>query len=111
MDLLAVENVETEWLQALLDDGHDVRRVVTVEGLGEGAADSAVLAHAVQRNRVLLTADQSDFSEPPFEEHPGIIIATIDRTGSEVRRAIRRIERSNLDLSGQIAYVGDWLNA
>ena len=28
MDLLADENIETEWIQSLRDDGHDVVRVV-----------------------------------------------------------------------------------
>jgi predicted nuclease of predicted toxin-antitoxin system len=73
MDLLADENVETEWVQALRDDGHDVSRVVNVEELGASATDQNVLAGATQRNRVLLTADQSDFSDPPTDDHPGII--------------------------------------
>ncbi|MFC7154673.1 hypothetical protein ACFQPA_04285 [Halomarina halobia] len=34
MELLADENVETEWIQALRDDGHDLVRVVDVEELG-----------------------------------------------------------------------------
>ena len=32
MELIADENVETEWVQALRDDGHDVVRVVDIEG-------------------------------------------------------------------------------
>jgi len=110
MQLLADENVETEWVQALRDDGHDVVRVVDVEGLGVSATDPEVLAGATQRNRVLLTADQSDFSDPPTGDHPGIIIISdVTRTGGQVRRAIRRIERSVSDLSGHVAYVSDWL--
>jgi predicted nuclease of predicted toxin-antitoxin system len=110
MQLLADENVETEWIQALRDDGHDVVRVVDVEGLGVSTADPDVLAGATQGNRVLLTADQSDFSDPPTGDHPGIIIiANATRTGGQVRRAVRRIERSVSDLSGHVAYVSDWL--
>lgn len=110
MDLLADENVETEWIQALRDDGHDVSRVVDIDALGVSATDPNVLAIATQQNRVLLTADQSDFSTPPTDEHPGIIIiADVTRTGGHIRRAIRRIERSVPDLSGHIAYVSDWL--
>ena len=110
MDLLADENVETEWVQALRDDGHDVSRVVDVEELGVSATDPNVLAGATQQNRVLLTADQSDFSDPSTDDHPGIIIiADVTRTGGQVRRAVRRIEQSVSDLSGHIAYVGDWL--
>jgi len=110
MELIADENVETEWVQALRDDGHDVVRVVDIEGLGVSATDPEVLADAIQRNRVLLTADQSDFSDPPTDDHPGIIIiADVTRTGGQVRRAVRRIERSVSGLSGHVAYVSDWL--
>ena len=73
MELLADENIETEWVKALSDDGHDIVRVVDVEELGVSATDPNVLAGATQRNRVLLTADQSDFSDPPTDDHLGII--------------------------------------
>lgn len=110
MELLADENIETEWIQALRDDGHDVVRVVDVEDLGVSATDPDVLAVATRENRVLLTADQSDFNDPPADEHPGIIIiADVTRTGGEVRRAVRRIERSVPDISDHVAYVSDWL--
>jgi predicted nuclease of predicted toxin-antitoxin system len=110
MELLADENIETEWIQALRDDGHDVVRVVDVKDLGVSAADPDVLSVATRQNRVLLTADQSDFSNPPADEHPGIIIiADVTRTGGEVRRAAHRIERSVSDLSDHVAYVSDWL--
>lgn len=110
MEILADENSDTEWVQTLRDDGHDIVRVVDMDDLGVSAADSDVLAVAIQTNRVLLTADQSDFSDPPAEEHAGIIIvADVTRTGGEIRRAVRRIERSYPDLSNNIAYVSDWL--
>lgn len=110
MDLLADENIETEWVQALRDDGHNVNRVVDIEELEVSATDPTVLAVATQRDRVLVTADQSDFSSPPSDDHSGIIIiADVARTGGEVRRAVRRIEHSAPDLSGHIADVSDWL--
>jgi hypothetical protein len=110
MELLADENAETKWIQALRDDGHDVVRVVDIEGLGVSATDPSVLSVASQQSRVLLTADQSDFSDPPKDDHRGIIIiADVKRTGGEVRRAVRRIERSVPDLSGHVAYISDWL--
>lgn len=43
MELLADENVETEWIQALRDDGQDVVRVVDVDELGVSATDPNVL--------------------------------------------------------------------
>ena len=69
MELLADENVDTEWVQALRDDGHDVVRVVDIEELGVSATDPNVLTAAARRDRVLLTADQSDFSDPPIDDH------------------------------------------
>ena len=108
MELLADEDIETEWVKALSDDGHDIVRVVDIEELGVSATDSNVLAGATQRNRVLLTADQSDFSDPPTDDHLGIIIiADVSRTGGQVRRTVRRIEQSVSDLSGHVAYVSD----
>jgi len=110
MELLADENAETEWIHALRDDGHDVVRVVDVEELGVSATDPNVLDIATREGRVLLTADQSDFSDPPADDHPGIVIvADVNRTGGEIRRAVHRIERSIPDLSGLVAYASDWL--
>ena len=64
----------------------------------------------ISRCRVLLTVDQSDFSNLPADEHPDIIIITdMTQTGGEIRRAVRRIERSVSDLSDYVAYVSDWL--
>ena len=86
MELLADENIDTEWVQALRDDGHDVMRVVDIGELGVSATDPTVLAGATQRNRVLLTADQSDFNDPPTDDHPGIIIiADVRDVAGEVR--------------------------
>lgn len=110
MELLADENAETEWIHALRDDGHDVVRVVDVAELGVSADDPDVLALAIREGRILLTADQSDFDDPPMDDHAGIVIvADVTRSGGEIRRAVRRIERTLPDLSGQVAYVSDWL--
>lgn len=109
MDLLVDENIKTEWIQALRDDGHDVIRVVDSEELGVSATDPDVLAVAIQQNRILLTADQSDFSNPPSNDHSGVIIISDNtQTEAHIRRAIRRIERSYPNLSGNVAYVSDW---
>lgn len=110
MQFLADENVETEWIQALRDDGHDVRRVVDVDDLGGSAADPAVLAVATEQDRVLLTADQTDFTDPPVDDHAGIVIvADVTRTGGEIRRAVRRLDGTVAELSGQVTYVSDWI--
>lgn len=110
MDIFADENVEPEWIQALRDDGHDVLRVVDHEELRESASDTAILATAVEQNRVVLTADQADFGDPPLDDHSGIvIIASGGRTGGELRQSIRLMDRYVSDFSGHVAYVSDWL--
>lgn len=110
MELLADENADTTWVRALRDDGHDVVRVVGDSELGESAPDSAVLARASARDRVLLTADRSDFGDPPTDDHAGIVLVTAStRSGAEVRRGLRRIEGRYPSLEGCVAYVGDWL--
>lgn len=110
MELLADENVKPEWLQALLDDGHDVTRVVDLSDLGPSAVDRDILALARTRDLVLLTADQTDFGDPWTDDHAGVIVVTdLTRSGGELRRAVRRLDDAVPDLSGQVAYAGDWL--
>lgn len=110
MRILADENVDAEWIRALVDDGHCVVRVAESEGPSAGAADRAVLAEASERGRVLLTADQADFADPPIDDHSGIVVvADVTRTGGEIRRGIQRIGRSVDDVSGHVLFLSDWL--
>jgi len=110
MDVLADENADTEWIHVLRDDEHDVQRVVDVDGLGVGAPDRDVLAVAKRTERTLLTGDQSDFHDPPTDDHSGIVIvADVTRSGGELRRALQRIERTYPELAGKVAYVSDWI--
>lgn len=110
MELLADENVESEWIAALREDGHDIERVVDADGLGVSAPDEAILTEATKAERVLLTADQADFSDPPASDHTGILIITDGAlSGGGLRRAVRRIERSHSNLDGRVTYVSDWL--
>lgn len=62
MRLLADENIDAERIRALADDGHDIVRAVDAAPLEIGDLDPAVLAAATALNRVLLTADRSDFA-------------------------------------------------
>ena len=96
-------------VQALRGDGHDIVRVVDVDGLGVSATDPDIFTVATQQNRVLRTTDHSNFSDPPTDDHAGIIIADVTRTGGEVRRAVHRIEHSGPNLPGHVAYVSGWL--
>lgn len=110
MRVLADENVVHEWLEALQTAGHDVRRVGSEGFLFPGAPDHRVLEVATATDRVLLTADRSDFADPPFEDHSGIIVIT-DRTasGGAVGRGLSRIEETLPQLDGTVLFLGDWL--
>ena len=110
MRLLADENIDAEWIRALTDDGHDIVRAVDAAPLEIGDPDPAVLEAATVLNRVLLTADRSDFADPPCDDHAGIIIvASVTRSGGEIRRGLRRLEDTSYDLAGTVTYLGDWL--
>lgn len=108
MDLLADEHVKPEWIRALRDDGHDVLRVV--DALEQSTPDDVVLETAAERERVLLTADTSDFGDPPLDGHAGIVlVSSVHRSGDEIRRAVRSIERAVPDTTDSIFYVSSWL--
>jgi hypothetical protein len=109
VDLLADENADTEWVQALRGDGHDVARVVDRPDLGVGAPDAEVIGVATREGRVLLTSDRSDFVDPPIDDHAGVVVGGAARTGGDVRRAVRRIEDAVLDLATHVLFVSDWL--
>ena len=111
---MADENIDAEWIRALADNGHDIVRAVDAAPLEIGDLDPAVLAAATALNRVLLTADRSDFADPPRDDHAGIIIvASITRSGGEIRRGLHRLktpatispERSRLSATGCSAAV------
>jgi len=110
MRLLADENADVQWIQALDEGGHDIVRVTTTAGLDAGVSDRSVLDWATTNGRVLLTADQSDFSDPPQDDHAGVIIvADVSRSGGEVRRGADRIDQSGYDLTCRVAFLSDWL--
>lgn len=109
MDLLADENANTEWVRALRDDGHDVARIVDRPDLGVGASDSEGITVATRQSRVLLTRGRSDFADPPIDDHAGVIVFGLTRSGGEVRRAVRRIEDTVPDLATHVLFVSDWL--
>lgn len=110
MDILADENIEPEWRHALVGEGHDVVGVVEIDEFEPGPTDHTVLTVAADQDRVLLTADQADFSDPPMAEHSGIVIVNdTSVSGDNVRKAVRRIDRLVPDLAGQVLYLTEWL--
>lgn len=63
--LLADENVDQQIVALLRKNGYDV---VYVAELDPGINDDSVLAHANERNALLLTADK-DFGELVYQQH------------------------------------------
>lgn len=103
------ECVEPRWRSALSEAGYDVRRVKSVDELGEEATDEAVLSYAVTHDALLLTADRSDFTDPPRTDHSGIVVVS-DRqnpSGADVVVAVERV-REAYPAGGFVAYVSDW---
>lgn len=104
MRILADEHIPTRFVTALEAEGFDVVRVKDV--LPEGSPDSAVLEHAVETERVILSED-GDFrgEEISQYEHPGVIACDNRAPTGEVVAAIRTLNEYTDDLSGGIAHV------
>jgi hypothetical protein len=78
--------------------------------LGEGTPDEEVLTFAKNQELITLTADVSDFTDPPVGDHSGVIIFDSERdpSGSDVVEAVGNIIEQYPDLSGYEAFVKDW---
>jgi len=57
LSFLFDEDTEAEFAQLCANDGHDVRRVVSVPELGSGTDDSQVEAYARSDDRIVVTHD------------------------------------------------------
>jgi hypothetical protein len=103
--------VKPKWILALQSEGYRVRRVEAVPELGEGTDDIRNLVYASERGMVLLTGDEKDFADPPRDDHRGIVIVDTDAdpSGAELVRATTRILTQYPDLSGNVAWVTEWL--
>ena len=104
MRLLADENIDAEWIRALADNGHDIVRAVDAAPLEIGDLDPAVLAAATALNRVLLTADRSDFAR-----HATTTLGSSSSRRSHDPAGAPPSEDTSYDLTGTVASLGDWL--
>lgn len=68
MRFLCDEDTDADIAEYLSKEGHDVERVVTVEELGSGSDDAAVMRYARSTIRTILTHD-SDYTDPGLAEH------------------------------------------
>jgi hypothetical protein len=66
------EDTKAELATHLEKDGHDAARVVTVDALGRGSDDDAVMAYAHSTDRTIVTHDD-DFVDPGLaDQHAGV---------------------------------------
>jgi len=98
--------------------GHDV--VLPQETGTAGVSDPRHLAHAIGLRRVLLTANHDDYEElhdlvlVAGGTHAGILSVrydndpTRDMKSKHVVAAIRKLEKSNLALAGQLHVLNHW---
>lgn len=106
------ENTEERLWGALTETVDEVRHVK--QTFGEGTPDPDLLSAAADRGWVLLTRD-SDFTDPPIDDHAGVLVVTETDvrgglSGDDLETAVSQILRQYPDLSGEVAYVTDWLD-
>ena len=106
MRLLVDENVPERYVQALRGDGHTVISTRSVDGLGPGNPDEAIVDFALAESLPVLTTDAQDVTK--LGGGLAILIAPQDMSGAAVRTAIRQVESLELlePVSGPI-----WLSS
>lgn len=111
MRLLADEHFPPAFVFALRGEGHDV--AVVGEDLAPGTADSTLLEHARDTDRVIPSED-TDFrgadEELALESHPGVLACDTAASPGAVATAVRRIEALVDDPEETVLFVpGDWV--
>ena len=113
--LLIDEDTQRRQLVSLLRaTGHDA--VTVNEAALQGQEDPAVLAHALQERRVVLTMNCRDFLtlHEAGHAHVGILCIYKDRdprknmTMTEIVRAIANLEASDWSFTGQFVALNQW---
>lgn len=113
--LLIDEDTQRRQLVSLLKAaGHDA--VTVNEAALQAQEDQAVLAHAFQERRVVLTMNCRDFRalHEAGRDHVGIICVYKDRNSSkdmaiiEIIRAIPNLESSGWNITGRFVALNHW---
>lgn len=71
LSFLLDEDTERELAAKLSRAGHDVERVVEVDGLGPGTDDPDVRAYARREDRIIFTYDDHHVAAP-YSDHAGV---------------------------------------
>lgn len=106
------EDTEASLANTLAAAGHDVERVVTADGLGDGAKDPEVLAYASRSNRIIVTHDD-DYVSASRDDHRGVFYAPNQRLSThQLYRIIQSVLDSypNRDAMQPVVFITtDWL--
>ena len=106
MKLIADESVDTQIVEQLRGNGHEV---TSVAELAPGMDDPEVLARANADQAVLLTADK-DFGELVFRQgqvHAGVVLIRLAGLGADKKAAIAvsAVNQHASELAGAFAVI------
>jgi hypothetical protein len=105
--LYANENFPLDVVTLLRARGHDVQTTHDVGKSNQGIEDDAVLRHAIEMDRCVLTINRRDFIRlhRAIPEHRGIIICTENRDYAAFAERVDRAIRDAPTLVNQLIRV------
>lgn len=106
------EDTEASLASKLSASGHDVRRVVSVDSLGQGTDDSEVCAFALETDRIIVTHDD-DYLTVDTGRHAGVFFVPNQRLSAHriysiIQEALREFEDESA-LPPVLYLTDDWL--
>ena len=105
--LYANENFYLPVVQRLREQGHDVLTTGEAGQANRKIPDEAVLAYAIQENRILLTFNRKHFIRLHRinPAHTGIIVCTEDPDFAALAERIHQALTTNITLDGQLIRI------
>lgn len=105
--LYANENFPLDVVTLLRARGHDVQTTHDVGKSNQRIEDEAVLRHAIDDDRCVLTINRRDFIRlhRAFPQHRGIIVCTENRDYADFAERIDRAIRETPTLANQLIRV------
>jgi hypothetical protein len=113
------DSVDPGLIRVLRRDKHDVQ-VPTDVGLG-GKSDQVHLAHAIRKQRAILTRNYRDFEAlhdlviaAARGHHEGILVVRYDKnprnnmSSGDIARAIRKLEKAGVPLTDSYYELNHW---
>jgi len=111
VSFLLDENIAAPLADKLDKAGHDVERVISVDGLGEGVDDTTIRLYAAREGRLIVTSD--DFVRMPADSRSGVFyIPDQSLPSHELCHIIQRVIEAfpNREAMDTVTYITtDWL--